>query len=207
MSKSRLTVVVAIVAAGAALTACGGSSETTAAPTPTAGATSVEQVNGRPGDGGAPGAEVGSAQDVRPAGDAASTISLEGYDRLFADPEPVGPTQTIALMFMRRLQAGDWLGAARQLSLYGRQRLSLLEPARAEAVMRDVAAKSGGARLGTCMSARRLHREAAVVRCGRVDVVVHTSTSPWRGVLISAEHPPYDVLKTPHTHAYTTVIQ
>ena len=206
MAKFRLSLIVPVLSIALAVTACSGGDRPAAERTPLA----VAEGGSTPGmdlQQDELGLDSGSTLDANDDSIGRTESWLEGYAHLPADPEPTGPTTTIALVFMQRLQTEDWLGAARQLGLYGRNVLSLMKTRDAEAVMLDVAHNAGGARLGTCTSARRLHHDAAVVRCGRVDVVVHTTTYPWRGVLISAEHPKRDILSTPHTHAYTTHVQ
>ena len=73
-------------------------------------------------------------------------------------------------------------------------------------VMDDVRTNAKLTAAGRCITASALTRESAVVRYGTRRVVVHVlNTAHYAGVDIDRAHPPYDVDRGPHTHAYTAL--
>ncbi|HVE95043.1 MAG TPA: hypothetical protein VNB24_08995 [Acidimicrobiales bacterium] len=123
---------------------------------------------------------------------------------LYADaPRGTGPE--IALRFLRALQRGDDIGAARELFVYGRTYFATRDGATLARVMREVKSNARLADAGLCTGARQLNDDAALVSCGRTFVVVHVLADKLAaGVQISKWHPPGDVYSGPHTHAYTS---
>jgi hypothetical protein len=123
------------------------------------------------------------------------------------DGPPRGDATQIALRFVQALQRGDDRAAVRELSLVGRSYFALRDNAVLHRVMRDVAAHAELSDAGGCTRADRLTREAAVVRCGRANIIVHVLDDQWtRGVQLAAWHLRPDVFDGPHTHAFTTVM-
>ena len=119
---------------------------------------------------------------------------------------PAGTGPEIALRFLRALQAGNDLAAARELSQAGRFWLAVDGPGMLHAVMRDVAAHARLNGAGACTSARQLNAEAALVNCGRTRVVVHVMASTLgSGVQIAPWHSRGDVVRGAHTHAFTSL--
>jgi len=123
--------------------------------------------------------------------------------RLFYAPSPKGNGPEIALRFLRALQRRDHLAAAHELFYAGRDYFGRGDQASLDRVMRDIAANARLQNATPCTHAERLNREAAVVSCGRQKVVVHVLDGFAVGVQIAKWHPPYDVYRGPHTHAYT----
>lgn len=122
-------------------------------------------------------------------------------------PDPVGPAPALALRYLQALQRGDWLGAARLLAHPERARLSTTDMAFVERVGRDVLHNAGGRRLGPCTASRYLNRDAAVLRCGTVTVVVHVEhLEPSPGVKIDRIFSHDDRHVGPHTHADTALL-
>lgn len=119
--------------------------------------------------------------------------------------DPKGPGPAIALRFLRALQDGDHVDAARELFRVGRGYLAGHDQRVLDRVMTDVARNARLADAGECTRADRLNAEAAVVRCGRRNIVVHVTDRLLRGVRISTVHPDGDMYHGPHTHAFTTV--
>lgn len=124
-------------------------------------------------------------------------------DRLMGVEDPRGSGPAIALRFLRALQAGDDLAAAKQLVGTERLFLALRSDEHLALVMGDVMANAELAGAAPCTYAVPLSREAAVVSCGTQHVVVHVRTGLLPGVQISSYFPHNDVYLGPHTHAYT----
>lgn len=137
--------------------------------------------------------------DVRATGN-------ETLDDLFWQNDPKGTGPQIALRFLRAVQQRDYLAAAQQLNSRSRLTLSNETMSHLRRVLDDVHTNAKLEGAGRCTSASEVTRTSAVVRCGTRRVVVHVeSTSYYAGVNIHRAHPPYDVYRGPHTHAYTAL--
>ncbi|HVF19504.1 MAG TPA: hypothetical protein VNA14_04590 [Mycobacteriales bacterium] len=118
--------------------------------------------------------------------------------------DPAGTVVQIAVRYLNALRAGRWYGAVDDMAFLDRV---FLDPDDAPAIGREVLRNARGNRttLPRCTSGERFAEKAVVVRCGRVDVVVHVATRPgFRGVSVSDFHVDDDHLARPHTHAYST---
>ena len=130
----------------------------------------------------------------------------ETLDDLFWQDDPTGTGPQIALRFLRALQRRDYLAAARLLDNGTRMALSDDTWNHLRRVMTDVHRNAKLTRAGRCTTASALTRESAIVRCGTRRVVVHVhNTTYYAGVDVDRVHPPYDVYRGPHTHAYTAL--
>ncbi|HVF05273.1 MAG TPA: hypothetical protein VNA20_10560 [Frankiaceae bacterium] len=142
-----------------------------------------------------------------PTGDDSVDLRVTGnetLDDLFWVGDPKGTGPQIALRFLRAVQQRDYLAAAQQLNSRSRLALSNETMSHLRRVMDDVHTNAKLEGAGRCTSASEVTRTSAVVRCGTRRVVVHVeSTSYYAGVNIHRAHPPYDVYRGPHTHAYT----
>lgn len=212
MRRSRPPALAPVLLTGAmALTACGGSAPGSAStaegepprPAQTSAATDRETSEGL--DAGPADAPVThDAHPTRPAATDDSTGRQQLTELILID-QPAGTGPEIALRFLRALQRGDDMAAARELFIGGRSWLAADGEAVMHTVMRDVAKNAGLASAGRCTSAEAVSKEAAVVRCGRTNVVVHVlADAAASGVEIAWWHPRRDAFPAPHTHAFTT---
>jgi hypothetical protein len=119
--------------------------------------------------------------------------------------QPTGTGPQIALRFLQALQTGNHVAAALELLVGGRAWLAADGAEVLHAVMRDVASNARLDDAAPCTGATRLNTEAAVVRCGQTNVVVHVlDDEVASGVQIAPWHPRWDMFRAPHTHAFTT---
>lgn len=205
-SNTRRTVLAAVAIAVAA-TACSRGDDTptvapiTAAPVPPAVIVAIPQPPEvtEPSVAPTPKESSDDSVDVRKTGN-------ETLDDLIWQDDPTGTGPQIALRFVRALQQRDYLAAARQLDGGGRLALSGDTMGHLRRVMDDVYTNAKLTGAGRCTTASALTRESAVVHCGTRRVVVHVlNTAHYAGVDIDRAHPPYDVYRGPHTHAFTAL--
>ena len=124
---------------------------------------------------------------------------------LYGLGDPVGTASVIGLRFVRSLQRQDHWSAAAELGLVGRAYFANRSAAELTRVMEDVFSNAGLHHAAPCTSAEQLNKEAVVVRCGGLRVVVHVSDGiTGRGVRLARWHVNHDRYVGPHTHAVTT---
>lgn len=185
MNRTR-TVAVTAIAAGLAATACsGGSGRTpttviTVAPAPTSTA----------------------APEKAPV-----VPSLPIHIDAPNPKDPAGAPVDFAIRYLNDLRANNWNAALNEMGYMERAEVDLANTA--DIVGLDVLrnASNGTGQLARCTSGSQFATDAVIIRCGRLNVVVHVETRRgFRGVEVSDFFVPGDHPGQPHTHAYTHLV-
>lgn len=128
--------------------------------------------------------------------------------RRFKDTgDPKGTPVQFTIRYLNALRAGKWTAAVRELAAVERGYIRIKD--NAAAVGRDVLNNAAGGHrtLPRCTSGVMAGRDAVVIRCGDVRVMVHVETwRGFRGVKVDEVFVPSDHYGHPHTHAYTALL-
>jgi hypothetical protein len=128
--------------------------------------------------------------------------------RRFRDTgDPKGTPVQFTIRYLNALRAGKWTAAVREMAAVERGYIRIKD--NAAAVGRDVLKNAAGGRrtLPRCTSGVMSGRDAVVIRCGDVRVMVHVETwRGFRGVKVDEIFVPSDHYGHPHTHAYTALL-
>lgn len=125
-------------------------------------------------------------------------------------PNPKDPSGTpvdFAIRYLNDLRAGHWHAALNEMGYMERADVDLSDSE--DIVGMDVLrnASGGSGHLARCTSGDQFATDAVIVRCGRLNVVVHVDTRRgFRGVEVSDFFVPGDHPGQPHTHAYTHLV-
>ena len=125
-------------------------------------------------------------------------------------PNPKDPTGTpvdFSIRYLNDLRAGHWTAAMNEMAYMERAEVDLANGA--DIVGMDVLrnASNGAGQLARCTSGSQFATDAVIIRCGRLNVVVHVETRRgFRGVEVSDFFVPGDHPGQPHTHAYTHLV-
>lgn len=185
--KATRTVAVTALAAGLATTACSG------------------------GGGRTPRTVISLAPVPAPTATADNPPTTTKLPPLHIDaPNPKDPAGTpvdFAIRYLDDLRAGHWHAALNEMGYMERAEVDLTNGA--DIVGMDVLsnASNGTGQLARCTSGTQFATDAVIVRCGRLNVVVHVDTRRgFRGVEVSDFFVPGDHPGQPHTHAYTHLV-
>jgi hypothetical protein len=121
--------------------------------------------------------------------------------------DPTGTPVQFTIRYLNALRAGRWTAAVREMAAVERGYVRVKD--NAAAVGRDVLthAADGHRSLPRCTSGVMAGRDAVVIRCGDVRVMVHVETwRGFRGVQVDEVFVPSDHYGHPHTHAYTALL-
>jgi hypothetical protein len=128
----------------------------------------------------------------------------EPLKQIWLANQPSGSGAAISLRFLQALQRHDDLAADRELYSVDRQYFAFEGLRALRRAMQEVRHNAGLEHAARCTDAIRLNREAALVRCGRLRVVVHVLHDELAsGVQIGDWSYHRDVYRGPHTHAIT----
>jgi len=125
-------------------------------------------------------------------------------------PNPKDPNGTpvdFAIRYLNDLRAGHWHAALNEMGYMERADADLSDSQ--DIVGMDVLrnASDGSGHLSRCTSGSQFARDAVIIRCGRLNVVVHVETRRgFRGVEVSDFFVAGDHPGQPHTHAYTHLV-
>jgi hypothetical protein len=213
------TTVTGVAVVALLLSGCRGGTTTTTAPGPLPSGSPTASANPQPTLAGDPGTDEGLSdltdltglQDLEATLGSSATggaLTVEEVRRLDQLDTPPGTVTDIALRFLQALAAEDWRAAAAELNLPARFHLSFRSPEQLIAILRDVRRTAvGEQRLTGCDRALRVKSNAVVVTCDDDHrAVVHVQNLSLRGVQISPDHPAGDVVRGPHSHAFSTLM-
>ncbi|HEU0130562.1 MAG TPA: hypothetical protein VFQ85_06180 [Mycobacteriales bacterium] len=138
-----------------------------------------------------------------PSGDG----SVDFLGRFTDTGDPNGTPVQFTIRYLNALRAGKWTAAVREMAAVERGYIRVKD--NAVAVGRDVLIHSSGGHrsLPLCTSGVSAGRDAVVIRCGDLRVMVHVETwRGFRGVKVDEVFVPSDHYGHPHTHAYTALL-
>jgi hypothetical protein len=121
--------------------------------------------------------------------------------------DPKGTPVQFTIRYLNALRVGKWTDAVKDMAAVERSYIRIKD--NAAAVGRDVLNHAAGARrtLSRCTSGVPVGRDAVVIRCGAVQVMVHVETwRGFRGVKVDEVFVPNDHYGHRHTHAYTALL-
>jgi hypothetical protein len=128
-------------------------------------------------------------------------------DAILFGPDPSGPSQNIALRFVRALQRHDDLAADRELTRRGREVISYRGMGYLRRLMNDVRRNARIEHTGPCTRAAVLDDDSVAVQCGPQVVIVHVQNDRlFTGVQVSGWFTHDDVYPGPHSHAATELV-
>jgi hypothetical protein len=197
MNTTTRAAALAALAAGLAATAC------------TSGRTPTTVITIAPVQ--APIAPLSTSPAPTPTPQPSSKPTADGtadFLRRFKDTgDPKGTPVQFTIRYLNALRAGKWAAAIREMAAVERGYVRVKD--NAAAVGRDVLTHAAGGHrtLPRCTSGVTAARDAVVILCGEVRVMVHVETwRDFRGVKVDEIFVPSDHYGHPHTHAYTALL-